>query len=109
MFNLDVISSTTSMSNINGLTQFSESIKNTGNTKNTEKVEFSNVLEKVISDVNESQLISNEKVDKFIKGEDVAVHDVMIAMNEAQMSMQLLIEVRNKIVEAYQEINRLSL
>ena len=109
MFNLDVISSTTSMSNINGLTQFSESIKNTENTKNTEKVEFSNVLEKVISDVNESQLISNEKVDKFIKGEDVAVHDVMIAMNEAQMSMQLLIEVRNKIVEAYQEINRLSL
>lgn len=109
MFNLDVISSTTSMSNINGLTQFSESIKNTENLEKTDKVEFSSVLEKVISDVNESQLISNEKVDKFIKGEDVAVHDVMIAMNEAQMSMQLLIEVRNKIVEAYQEINRLSL
>lgn len=106
MFNLDVISSTTSMSNINGLTQFSESIKNVENTKETE---FSNVLEKVISDVNESQLVSNEKVDQFIKGEDVAVHDVMIAMNEAQMSMQLLLEVRNKIVEAYQEINRLSL
>lgn len=109
MFNLDVISSTTSMSNINGLTQFSESIKNTENLEKTDKVEFSSVLEKVISDVNESQLISNEKVDKFIKGEDIAVHDVMIAMNEAQMSMQLLIEVRNKIVEAYQEINRLSL
>lgn len=106
MFNLDIISSTTSMSNINGLTQFSESIKNTEKTKETE---FSNVLEKVISDVNESQLVSNEKVNQFIKGEDVAVHDVMIAMNEAQMSMQLLLEARNKIVEAYQEINRLSL
>lgn len=106
MFNLDVISSTTSMSNVNGLTQFSESIKNTNK---EESVEFSNVLDKVISDVNESQLISNDKVEQFIKGEDVAVHDVMIAMNEAQMSMQLLIEVRNKLVEAYQEINRLSL
>ena len=45
----------------------------------------------------------------FIKGEDVSMHDVMIAMNEAQMSMQMLLEVRNKVVEAYQEINRLSL
>lgn len=108
MFSLDAISSTTSMSNVNGLTQFSESLKNTSNT-NTKEVEFSNVLEKVIGDVNESQLVSNEKVEQFIKGEDVAVHDVMIAVNEAQMSMQLLLEVRNKVVEAYQEINRLSL
>lgn len=106
MFNLDVINSTTSMSSVNGLTQFSDVLKKTDDTK---EVEFSNVLEKVISDVNESQLISNEKVEQFIKGEDVAVHDVMIAMNEAQMSMQLLLEVRNKIVDAYNEINRLSL
>lgn len=106
MFNLDVINSATSMSSINGLSQFTDTVKSS---QNTEKKEFSNVLEKFIGDVNESQLVSNETVDKFIKGEDVAVHDVMIAMNEAQMSMQLLLEVRNKVVEAYQEINRLSL
>lgn len=109
MFNLDVVSSATSMSNVNGLSQFSEITKKVDDVKENEKSNFSNILEQVISEVNESQLISNEKVDMFIKGEDVAVHDVMIAMNEAQMSMQLLIEARNKVVEAYKEINNLSL
>lgn len=109
MFNLDVVSSATSMSNVNGLSQFSEITKKVDDVKENEKANFSNILEQVISEVNESQLISNEKVDMFIKGEDVAVHDVMIAMNEAQMSMQLLIEARNKVVEAYKEINNLSL
>lgn len=104
MFNLDVISSATSVSNVNGLVKFSETKKDI-----KEEVEFSNILEKTISDVNNSQLVSNDKIDKFIKGEDVSVHEVMVAMQEAQMSMQLLVEARNKVVEAYQELNRLSL
>lgn len=105
MFNLDVISSASSMSDINGLRQFTQKINN----KEEQTETFSNVFQKVIQEVNESQLVSNEKTESFIKGDDVSVHDVMIAMNEAQMSMQLLLEVRNKVVEAYQEINRLSL
>ena len=108
MFNLDVISSSTPINATNGVAQFNESTKNL-NVNDSEKVEFSNVLEEVIYKVNESQVIANDKVDMFIKGEDVSMHDVMIAMNEAQMSMQMLLEVRNKVVEAYQEINRLSL
>ena len=108
MFNLDVISSSTPVNATNGLVQFSESVKNL-NVDKSEKVEFSNVLQEVIAKVNESQVVANDKVDMFIKGEDVSMHDVMIAMNEAQMSMQMLLEVRNKVVEAYQEINRLSL
>ena len=104
MFNLDVISSATSVSNVNGLVKFSETKKDI-----KEEVEFSNILEKTIKDVNNSQLVSNDKIDKFIKGEDVSVHEVMVAMQEAQMSMQLLVEARNKVVEAYQELNRLSL
>ena len=109
MFNLDVISSSTPVTaSTSGVAQFSESIKNV-DTEKVEKAEFSNVLNEVINKVNESQVVANDKVDMFIKGENVSMHDVMIAMNEAQMSMQMLIEVRNKVVEAYQEINRLSL
>ena len=108
MFNLDVISSSTPINTTNGVVQFNESVKSS-NVNESEKVEFSNVLQEVISKVNESQLVANDKVDMFIKGENVSMHEVMIAMNEAQMSMQMLLEVRNKVVEAYQEINRLSL
>lgn len=48
-------------------------------------------------------------IDSFIKGEDVTMHDVMLSMQESQMSMQLLIEMRNKMVETYQEINKVQL
>ena len=107
MLNLNAISSSTPTVN-NGVVQFSESVKNV-ETDNTKKVEFSNVLQEVITRVNESQVVANDTVDMFIKGEDVSMHEVMIAMNEAQMSMQMLIEVRNQVVQAYQELNRLSL
>ncbi|EPZ56643.1 flagellar hook-basal body complex FliE family protein [[Clostridium] sordellii ATCC 9714] len=37
------------------------------------------------------------------------MHDVMVSAQEAQMSMQLMIEVRNKVYEAYQDLNRVQL
>ena len=42
-------------------------------------------------------------------GENVAPHTLMIAMEEAQMSLMLTVEVRNKVVEAYQELMRMQL
>ncbi len=73
------------------------------------KTGFSDIVEGALNKVNESQINANDTVTKFIKGEDVTMHEVMLSMQESQMSMQLLIEMRNKIVEAYQEINRVSL
>lgn len=70
---------------------------------------FSKVIGDVINNVNDKQIESNNMIDSFIKGEDVTMHDVMLSMQESQMSMQLLIEMRNKMVEAYQEINKVQL
>lgn len=70
---------------------------------------FSKVIGEAISKVNESQISADNKVESLIKGEDVSMHDVMLSMEESQLSMQLLIEVRNKVVEAYQEINKTQL
>ena len=42
-------------------------------------------------------------------GKEVAVHDVMITMEEARANMMLLVEVRNRMVEAYQELTRMQL
>ena len=104
MFELNVISSSTPITSTNGVVDFTPKKKNVEETK-----EFSNVLDTVLGEVNKSQLKSNGMVEKFVKGEDVSMHEVMIAVQEAQMSMQMLVEARNKIVEAYQEINRISL
>ena len=70
---------------------------------------FSEIISGVINNVNNSQVNANNMVNSFIKGEDVSMHNVMLAVEESQISMQLLIEMRNKLVEAYQEVNKVQL
>lgn len=70
---------------------------------------FSEVLVNAISNVNDSEVDANNKIEALIKGEDVSMHEVMLSMQESQLSLQALIEVRNNIVETYQEINKLQL
>lgn len=83
-------------------------ISNTTEEK-TNGTSFSNVLSDAISKVNDSEVNANNKIESLIKGEDVEVHEVMLAMQESVLSLQALIEVRNKTVEAYQEISKLQL
>ena len=72
-------------------------------------ISFSNKFKEKLDEINELQLISEEKQIGFIKGEDVDILEVMLAGQEAKLSLQFAVEVRNKIVEAYQEINRMQL
>lgn len=72
-------------------------------------LEFLDVMNNTLDKVNESQVNANNMVEGFIKGEDLAMHDVMLAVQESQMSMQLMLELRNKLYEAYQEVNRVQL
>lgn len=84
-----------------------EDIKST-ESKNLQN-SFADTIGKVLNSVNDNQVKSNDMINSFIKGEDITMHQVMLSMQESQMSMQLLIEMRNKLVEAYQEINRVQL
>lgn len=83
-------------------------ISNTTEEK-TNGTSFSNVLSDAISKVNDSEVNANNKIESLIKGEDVEMHEVMLAMQESVLSLQALIEVRNKTVEVYQEISKLQL
>ena len=83
-------------------------ISNTTEEK-TNGTSFSNVLSDAISKVNDSEVNANNKIESLIKGEDVEMHEVMLAMQESVLSLQALIEVRNKTVEAYQEMSKLQL
>lgn len=83
-------------------------ISNTTEEK-TNGTSFSNVLSDAISKVNDSEVNANNKIESLIKGEDVEMHEVMLAMQESVLSLQALIEVRNKTVEAYQEISKIQL
>ena len=64
---------------------------------------------KVLQEVNQLQLDSGEAANKFVSGEIKDVHDVMIAAEKASVSLELTLEVRNKLVEAYREIMRIQM
>lgn len=68
---------------------------------------FDNVLGDLVQDVNAKQLEAGKQVNALLSGEEVPLHRVMIASEEASVSFQLMVEVRNKLLEAYQELMRM--
>ncbi len=74
-----------------------------------QSLSFGEVLNNSINKLNGVMQQAEEVQLKFVTGEVQDVHQVTAALQEARVSMQLAVEVRNKIVEAYQEISRLPL
>jgi len=74
-----------------------------GNEKG-DKTSFSEMLKGFVGDVNHMQNKSGHAIQKMIAGEVKDPHQVMLAVGEAKMALNLLIEVRNKTMEAYREI-----
>lgn len=70
---------------------------------------FTSLLNSKLDEVNQKQIESEGAIEGFINGEDIDIHEVMLASEEAKMSIELAVQIRNKIVEAYQEINRMQL
>jgi len=65
---------------------------------------FAEQLKKAIATVNEAQIQSDALTEKLARGEDVELHQVMIAAEKASITLQLATEIRNKAIEAYREI-----
>ena len=68
---------------------------------------FGDILKNAISMVNELQKQSDGEIQKLMTGESVDLHTTMIAVQKADLSFQMMMQVRNKIVQAYQEIMRM--
>jgi flagellar hook-basal body complex protein FliE len=68
---------------------------------------FAAVLKSSLSEVNSMQQQADQAITALATGEKTSLHDTMIAMEQADVSFRLMMQVRNKIVEAYQEILRM--
>lgn len=68
---------------------------------------FADTLSDAIGKVDASQKVADEQVEAFIAGEQENLHEVMISMNEAKLHFQLMTEVRNRMLETYQELSRM--
>lgn len=69
---------------------------------------FANTLKDAIASVNEQQITSDNLTEKLVNGEDVDLHEVMITAQKANITLNATMEVRNKVIEAYQEIMRMN-
>ncbi len=70
---------------------------------------FVGTLKDAIAKVNEVQVEATQAVEKLATGESQNVHQTMIALQKADVSFQLMMQLRNKIVTAYEEIQRMQI
>lgn len=74
-----------------------------------EPPKFDNVLGDLVKEVNTKQWAAADKVTGLLSGQNVPLHDAMISMEEASVSFSLMLEVRNKLLEGYQELMRMQI
>ena len=65
---------------------------------------FGDSLKRALNDVSSQQDHAADTLGAFLRGENVEIHQVMAATEEAQISLEMLIEVRNKFTEAYRAL-----
>lgn len=70
---------------------------------------FGDTLRMAMRDVNSLHNQAGTAIEKMVAGEDVDLHEVMIAVEKAKTSFDLLMEVRNKTLEAYRELMRMQM
>ena len=69
--------------------------------------EFSTWFAQEVGAVNTSLVNSENDIRRLVTGESQSLHEVMMHMEEAKLSFQLLAQVRNRLLDAYQEVMRM--
>jgi flagellar hook-basal body complex protein FliE len=67
---------------------------------------FESVLDSSVGTLNDLQADVRSKVRGLVLGEGVELHDVMLAINKSEVSFNLMLEVRNKLVDAWDKLSR---
>jgi flagellar hook-basal body complex protein FliE len=68
---------------------------------------FADSLTKAINGVSDNQDKASDTLNAFLRGDNVELHQVMAATEEAGISLQMLIEVRNKFADAYRSLTNM--
>ncbi len=80
------------------------------NLKANKKVNsFADTLKNYIKSVNDDQINANKSIERFLRGEEKDIHNTMISIEKADISLQLFTQIRNKIIDAYKEIMRIQI
>jgi flagellar hook-basal body complex protein FliE len=78
-----------------------------GLSSGTAPADFGSVFDKMVSSVDAKQREASEVTRQVLMGDNDQLHQSVIAMQEAGVAFQLMVETRNKVVESYQELMRM--
>ncbi|GIN61522.1 flagellar hook-basal body complex protein FliE [Robertmurraya siralis] len=96
-----------SFPNVSSVLPVTNEVKTSPVTPYEAQKSFASVLKQSIEKVNEAQVQSDVMTEKLARGENVDLHQVMIASQKASITLQATMEIRNKVIEAYQEVMRM--
>jgi len=94
------------------LTSYVDKISDLPRNEKTEKYnqkEFYGMLKNVMGEVNRLQKEADTAVEEISYGKEKDIHQTMIALEKAEISFQLMMQLRNKIVAAYEEVMRMQI
>jgi flagellar hook-basal body complex protein FliE len=73
------------------------------------KSDFASTLESAIGRVENLRASADQGVERFLSGESEELHGTVLAVQRAELSFEMFLQVRNKVVQAYQEIMRMQM
>ena len=92
---------------INGLQGIFPKHINYDELQKSDNSKFGNVISGLIDNVNDNMKNADDLTKGLMEGKDVELHEVMIAGEKAQTSLDLLIQIRNKAIDMYKELTRM--
>lgn len=95
------------ISSIGPITGIGADAKSGGAAATSGGVGFGDLFAKLVNNANGTQAHSDQLVESLAKGEPTDVHQVMVALTEAELAFRTVLEVRNRLIEAYQEVQRM--
>lgn len=76
---------------------------------NSEVQSFGSMVQEKLEEVNTLQKEADRLTESFMSGEQVEVHQILIAMEKAELTLRETMEIRNKFIEAYKQVSNMQI
>lgn len=86
-----------------------KSVVNEEPNNEAQKISFGEIINNEIEKLNDKQVHADNMIQDLVKGEGQDLHNIMIATEEARLSLELAVQVRNKVIEGFNEIKNIQL
>ncbi|SFH51513.1 flagellar hook-basal body complex protein FliE [Pisciglobus halotolerans] len=92
---------------LDSLSSITKGAAQTDETHQANGTAFSNLFEHSLQSLNDAQVSADQAVQGLVSGKTDNMHDVMIQSTEAQLQLELAIQVRNKLMDGYNDIKNM--